>query len=146
MNPGKYEAAIEPGRAPDLIDQRRNARRLWTIVTTLLGVAVFIEAVFAGAMLSGADWARAAHRDDAFFLIISMITAGLVCLFSLRGVPRGPRLGFTLLSLGLVVFLQAAMGGLARHGVNLLWLHVPLGVALAGFAARAVATARRLGE
>jgi len=48
------------------------------------------------------------------------------------------------LSLALVLFLQAAVGALSAKGANLLWVHVPLGAALFGLAALAVADARRL--
>jgi len=43
------------------------------------------------------------------------------------------------------MILQIAVGWSAARGVNLLWIHVPLGVALVGVAGRAVAAAHRLG-
>ncbi len=124
----------------------RNRRRGWRAVTALLVAAVFAEAVLAGAILSGVGWARAAHGATAGLLIVSTAIAGLVALVTLRRVPHGARLGLTLLSLAVALLLQAVIGALtAKGGANLLWVHVPLGVALVGFAAQAVADARRLG-
>jgi heme A synthase len=125
-------------------DHGRDLRQWWSVITTLLVVAVFTEAVFAGAMLSGAGWARRAHALMAATLIASTTVAGLVAIVALRRTPRGPKLGWTLLALAAVIFLQAAVGVLSAKGVNLLWVHVPLGVALLGFAARAAAVARGL--
>jgi hypothetical protein len=122
-----------------------NRRRLWGVITALLLAGVFIEAVFAGALLSGAHWALAAHAATALVLIASTIAAGLVSLVTLRRVPHGRRLGLTLLSLAATVVLQAALGRFSAHGANLLWVHVPLGVALVGLAGQASAGARRLG-
>ena len=123
---------------------KSNLRQWWSAVTIALAVAVFVEAVFAGAMLSGIEWARAAHRATAAILIASTLAAGLVCIVTLRRVPHGLTLALTLLSLALILFLQAALGALSAKGANLLWVHVPLGVALFGFAALATAGARRL--
>ena len=47
--------------------------------------------------------------------------------------------------LAAAVFLQTAVGRATAKGDNLLWLHVPLGVALVGFAGQAAAVARKLG-
>ncbi|MET0183268.1 MAG: hypothetical protein ABW199_10315 [Caulobacterales bacterium] len=123
----------------------RNLRHMWGVITTLLVAAIFIEAVFAGAMLSGAGWARAAHSATAAILIASTISSGLVCVITLRRIPHGLKLGLALLSLAVVLLLQAAIGALNAKGANLLWVHVPLGVALIGFAVRITARARRLG-
>ena len=77
--------------------------------------------------------------------VASTITAGVVCLITLRRVPHGLQLGLTLLALGAVVLSQAVIGKASAHGAHLLWLHVPLGVALVGLAMQAAAGARRLG-
>ena len=127
-----------PGPTPNL-------RRWWAAVTGLLLADIFLEAVFAGAMLSGAPWARAAHAANAGLLIASTTFAGLVGVATLRRVPRGLRLGLTLLALAAVMAVQAAVGAISAKGANLLWVHVPLGVALVGFAAQALTSARRLG-
>jgi hypothetical protein len=124
----------------------RNLRHWWTVITTLLMAAIFSEAVFAGVMLSGVGWGRTAHSVNAAVLIASTLIAGLVSAVTLRRIPHGPKLGSTLLSLALVVFLQTAVGRSSAKGAHLMWVHVPLGVALVGFAGQAAAGARRLGE
>jgi hypothetical protein len=126
-------------------DQVRSIRQRWGAITTLLMTAVFIEAVFAGAMLSGIDWARVAHAVNAVILIAATATAGLLAVIALRRIPHGTRLGFTLLSLAVVVLIQTALGRMSVHGANLMWIHVPLGAALVGFAVQAATATRRLG-
>ena len=110
-------------------------------VSLLAGFA--LQAVLAGVMMSGVAWARTAHAAMASLLIGATLAAGLVALVNLRRVPEGRRLGLTLLSVTAVLVLQAAVGALSAKGVNLLWLHVPLGVALVGLAAQAAARAER---
>jgi hypothetical protein len=136
--------SLDPPAGPH--EQRRGLRLGWSIVTGLLATAVFLEAVFAGALLSGVEGAREAHAATAVILIASTITAGLVGALTLRRIAHGPRLGLTLAGLAAAIFLQTALGKLSAGGANLLWLHVPVGVALAGFALRALAAARRLGS
>jgi hypothetical protein len=120
-------------------------QRWWSAVTIALAVGVFAEAVFAGAMLSGAPWARGAHMAFAALLIVSTAAAGLVAALGLRRIPEGLRLGLTLLGLAAGLTLQFALGRASAHGANLLWAHIPLGVALVGLAMRAFADARKLG-
>ena len=144
MNAGTYEVTVQP-RGPALLDERsRNQRHRWSVITAMLVAVVFIEAVFAGAMLSGFDWARTAHSVTAAMLIASSIAAGLVSVVTLRRISHGPTLSLILLSLAAAVCLQAALGVLSAKGDNLLWAHVPLGVASFGIAAKAAARARRL--
>jgi hypothetical protein len=131
---------------PDVSSNEPSLRQWWSIITTLLVTVIFSETVFAGAMLSGEGWARAAHAVNAIILIASTTTAGLVSVVTLRRIPHGTKLGLTLLSLAAVVFLQIALGKLSAEGANLLWVHVPLGAALIGFAMLAAANARRLGR
>lgn len=121
-------------------------RQLWTAVAALLVVAVFAQAVFAGLMLSGVEWGRTAHSIGAVLLIAATLAAGLVALATLRRTRHGPTLGFTLLLLAAAISLQTAVGKSVVEGANLMWLHVPLGVALVGLAAQAVGAARRLGS
>jgi hypothetical protein len=135
MNSARYEVAAN---GPNL-------RQWWSLITTLLVIAVFVEAVLAGAILSGVAWARTAHSASAVVLIASTATAGLVAVATLRRILHGTKLGLTLLSLAAVIFLQTAVGRLSAEGANLMWVHVPLGAALIGFAALAAARARRLG-
>jgi hypothetical protein len=111
----------------------------------LLATAIFIQAVFAGAMLSGVDWARTAHASSAGVLIVAAIAASLIGIATLRRMPHGLKLGLTLALLAAVILLQTGLGRMSTHGANLMWIHVPLGVALVGFAAQAVAAARNLG-
>lgn len=146
MNTHEYDAGVDLSRRTDTSQPTRNQRRWWTAVTTLLVAAIFCEAFFAGVMLSGASWGRTAHLVNAVVLIASTLMAGLVAFATLSRIPRGPRLGLTLLSLALVIFLQTAVGRSSAKGANLMWVHVPLGVALVAFAAQAAAGARRLGE
>lgn len=122
-----------------------NLRRSWRAVTAVLMATFFVEAVFAGAMLSGAGWARRAHALTAILLIASTFTAGLASAITLRRFRHGSALGITLLSLAAVAFVQAAVGAMSAKGANLTWIHVPLGVALVGLAGMALTTARRLG-
>jgi hypothetical protein len=121
-------------------------RRWWSVITAAIVTVIFIEAVFAGAMLSGAPWAHAAHRATALALILATSVAGLSATLGLRRVSHGLRLGLMLLGLAAAIVVQTALGRATTHGANLLWVHVPLGVALVGLAAQAVASARRLGE
>jgi hypothetical protein len=120
-------------------------QRWWSIIATLLATAVFIEAIFAGAILSGIGWARPAHSMTAVMVLGSTLAAGLVSVFTLRRVPHGMMFGLTLLSLAAVLFLQIAAGKLIAGGANLMWVHVPLGAGLVGFSVLAVVRARKLG-
>lgn len=135
MKPANLNAASnEPG-----------LRQWWSVIRTMLVLAVVTEAAFAGAMLSGVGWARMAHAGNAAILIASTLAAGLVSVVMLRGVPHGLKFGLTLLSLAATLFIQAAAGALSTKGAHLMWVHVPLGAALVGLAAHAFAAARRLG-
>jgi hypothetical protein len=140
------EAGLGASLERSPITDRRGSRqrRLWSVVTHALVAAAFAEAVLAGAMLSGAGWARALHGLLAAALVVSTIGAGLFALATLRRSPNGRRFALTLLGLAATVFLQVALGVFAMRGANLLWLHVPLGAALVAFAARTVADARQL--
>ena len=139
------DLAVGLGRPANLGAPGQNLRRWWGAATGLLLAAVFLEAVLAGAILSGAGWARASHGLTAGAVIVSATAAGLVGLVTLRRIPHGLRLAWTLLALATLGVLQAALGALSAKGANLLWVHVPLGVALVGLAAQAAAGARRLG-
>jgi hypothetical protein len=124
----------------------RRARSRWSAVTLALVVAIFAEAIFAGAMLSSVAWGRTAHLSSAFVLIAATLAAGGVAVVTLRRTARGRKLAWLLLSLAAVLLLQTAVGRSSARGANLMWLHVPLGVALVGLASQAAAGARRLGE
>jgi len=135
---------LEKPRAPRAIGA--NMIRWWTMVTIALGLVLFAQAVFAGAMLSGFDWARPAHATTALVLVGTTLTAGLISVFTLRGKRNGLRLGLLLLALAAAVFVQFALGRMAAKGTNVIWVHLPLGVLLIGLAWGAVAVARRLGD
>jgi hypothetical protein len=145
MTTGKHDAAGHLDASTESGQPVRRLRQWWSVITTLLVIAIFAQAVFAGAMLSGFVWGRAAHSMSAVALIAATLSAGLVSAVTLRRIARGPQLAVILLALAVVVFLQTAVGKFAADGANLMWLHVPLGVALLGFAGQAAAAARRLG-
>ena len=121
-------------------------RQWWSVIAALLVVAIFSQAVFAGAMLSGIGWAGKAHALGAVLLIAAAVAASLVSHVTLRRIPHGPSFALSLSLLAAAVFLQTAIGKLSAHGANLMWVHVPLGVALVGLAIQALAGARRLGR
>lgn len=144
MRTGEDVAAhLDP--PPDLSAAGRKLRQLWSVISALLALAIFTQAVFAGLMLSGVEWGRMAHSATAVILIASTLAAGSSAVITLRRVLHGLKLGFTLLSLAVLVSLQTAVGKSSVEGANLMWVHIPLGVALVGFAMQAVAGARRLG-
>lgn len=118
-------------------------RRLWSLVAVFLLAGVFLEAIFAGAALSGFAWALPAHRTLAALLIAGSFGAAVFAFVSLRRAPDGRRFAVALAALTAGLFLQAFLGAMTAKGANLLWLHVPLGVALVGLAGRAVALAPR---
>ncbi|MBS0472270.1 MAG: hypothetical protein JSR60_14455 [Proteobacteria bacterium] len=113
--------------------------RWWRVVTALLALAVFSEAVFAGAMLSGFAGAMRAHGTTAAVVTACTLIAALVAFVALRRQRNGRRLAWWLLTLAAALIVQAVLGILSMKGDNVLWAHVPLGVALFGFAVLAVA-------
>jgi len=137
--------AVRSDQVADTMQSSRNKQRWWSVITTLLILAIFAQAVFAGAMLSGFEWARPAHWAGAIALMAATLGTSLVAVVTLRRVKNGPKLGLILFLLAAAVFLQTAVGRATAKGDNLLWLHVPLGVALVGFAGQAAAVARKLG-
>ena len=120
-------------------------RRSWVAATALLTISICAQPVLAGLLLSGAAWAREAHRATAAALIVLAVAAALAGLIALRRTAEGRRLILALLWLSAGVVFQAAAGALSAKGLNLLWLHLPLGVALVGQSLHATALARRLG-
>lgn len=145
MNTDQPDLTALATRRIDRNEPARKLRQWWSVITALLAIAIFLQAVFAGAMLSGSGPARAAHISTAIILAVSAVAASLVCFVTLRRIPNGQKLAFTLSMLAVTVFLQTATGKLSAGGANLLWVHVPLGVALLGLAAQAFAYARKLG-
>lgn len=117
---------------------------VWIAFTRLLTLAVFAQTIFAGLLLSGEVWGRAAHRATALGLVAAALLGGIVALATLRHVAGGRRLAVALLGLALVLAMQMTVGLLAAGGERLLWLHVPLGVALVGFTLETAGVARQL--
>ncbi len=146
MNTEKYEQAGQLVRTGPALEPERKLRQWWTAITAIIAADIFAQAVFAGAMMSGEAWASTAHSVNAVLLIAATLAAGLVSAVALRRVPQGSTLGLMLLCLAVVVFLQTALGILSVKGANLMWVHIPLGVALVGFAMQAMMWARGLGS
>jgi hypothetical protein len=121
-------------------------RRTWIAVSRLLVTMVFAQAIFAGVLLSGENWGRTAHRANALILIWATLIAGLVAAVTLRGISNARRLAMGLVALAVVLLLQTVLGEASANGAGLLWVHVPLGVALVGLSGQIVVAARRLGE
>lgn len=122
-----------------------SAARAWSVLTRLLVVAVFSQSIFAGALLSGEGWGRTAHGIMALSLVGVTLGAGIVAGLTLRGVGRdASRLTVLLLGLAVILFCQTVIGRLSAEGENLLWLHVPLGVALVGLTVQPARIAGRL--
>jgi len=143
MNSGNAAIQLEP--ATDSGGPSRRSRRWWSTATTGLVAALFLQAVFAGAMLSGVEWARPAHRMTAAVIIAWTLLAAVVSTIMLGRIAGGPKLSLALFGLAAAEFLQMAAGSAVAKGANLMWLHIPLGVALVAFAGAAAAMARRLG-
>lgn len=120
-------------------------RQWWSVVTVLLASVLFLQVVFAGAMLSGFGWAPMAHAVNALVVVAAAFVASLVSIVTLRRTPNGLKLGLILLALAAVILVQFAVGRMAAKGANLMWLHVPLGVAVVALAGQAAAGARKLG-
>ena len=116
------------------------------VFTTVLTWAVLLQAVTAGRILAGDDWAHDVHRIAAGLLFIAALAGGLVALVRLRDRAGGRRLGWLLVVMGVGLAVQHRLGTAAADGEDTLWIHVPLGVALLGLMVRIDVHARRLGE
>jgi hypothetical protein len=129
------------------IGARHSAQRIgrgWGWFTTIAMGAIFWQSVTAGRILSGDDWARTTHRATAGLLVLVTLAAGLTALVVLRGRADGRRLAMILVALALCLAAEQRLGAGAADGEDTLWLHIPLGVAILAFAARANVLARRL--
>lgn len=123
----------------------RSAARAWSVLTRLLVVAVFTQSIFAGVLLSGEGWGRTAHGITALALVAVTLIAGIAAALTVRGTGGdASRLTVLLFALAVILFAQAAIGRLSAEGQNLLWLHVPLGVALVGLTVQPARIAGRL--
>lgn len=118
----------------------------WTAVARLLMIAAFAQSIFAGVFLSGEGWGRTAHRLTAYGLVATALIAGIVAVAVLARMEGGPRFAFGLVAFGLGLVVQMVLGLLSADGERLLWLHIPLGVALIGAAAGLEGAVRTLGR
>ena len=122
----------------------RRIGRGWVGFTTVAMWAIFLQSVTAGRILSGDDWARTTHRTIAGLLFLVILAAGLAALAVLRERSGGRRLAVVLVALAVCLFVQHGLGTAAADGEDTLWLHIPFGVAIIAFAAKANMLARRL--
>jgi hypothetical protein len=102
-------AAVAPpgGRAP---------ARTWIVFTAVLTWALFLQAITAGRVLTGNEWAREVHRIAAGLVLIVAIVGGLVALVRLRDRAGGRRLGLSLVVVGVGLFVQHGLGTAAADG------------------------------
>jgi hypothetical protein len=136
-------AAVEPtvpGASTD-----RTPARAWAVFTTVLMWAVVLQAVSAGRILTGDEWARDVHRTGAHAMFVAAIVAAVVALVRLRHRAGGRRFALMLVAVGVGVYVQHGLGTAAAEGRDTLWIHVPLGVALVLLLAHVSHVARRVG-
>jgi hypothetical protein len=118
--------------------------RGWVWFTTVALWAIFLQSVTAGRILSGDDWARTAHRATGHLSSLIILAAGLAALALLRQRNGGRRFAVVLVALAVCLLVEAQLGTAAADGEDTLWLHIPFGVAIVAFAARASMLARQL--
>jgi hypothetical protein len=135
--------AAEPAVPAEPVD--RAPARGWAMFTTALMWAVILQAVTAGRILTGDDWALDVHRTAADLLLLVAVGGGVVALVRLRDRAHGRRFGLMLVAIGVGLFVQHGLGTAAADGEDTLWIHVPLGAALVGLLAQASQFARRVG-
>jgi hypothetical protein len=133
------------GTGPDMSADRRIGRG-WAGFTMVAMWAIFLQSVTAGRIFSGDDWARTAHRATGHLSALVILVAGLAALAVLRERSGGRRFAVVLVALAVSLLVQAQLGTAAADGEDTLWLHIPFGVAIVAFAARAPMLARRLGS
>jgi hypothetical protein len=134
-------------RSGETLDGPRRVARLvqtWNVVARLLVLIVFSQSIFAGVLLSGESWGRTAHGWTALGLVVATLLASIAAAVTLRELRGGSRLAVMLAALALLLAIQMVVGRLSAEGENLLWLHVPLGVALVGLTVQPLLVARRL--
>jgi hypothetical protein len=118
--------------------------RGWVWFTTVAMWAIFLQSVTAGRILSGDEWARTTHRATAGILCLAVFGAGVTALAILRERTGGRRMARILIALAVCMAVQYWLGVAAADGQDTLWLHIPFGVAILAFGARANMFARRL--
>src|SRR5262249_39652566 len=117
---GRVSIQLDHSLAP----QAPGARAWWRAVSILLVIAIFLQALFAGGMLSGIAWARAAHMANGVLVVAATLAASLAAFVALRHVRGGLKLGLVLLALAAVLAVQFGLGRMAATGANLMWLHI----------------------
>ncbi|HEY8547912.1 MAG TPA: hypothetical protein VIL36_22795 [Acidimicrobiales bacterium] len=137
-------ATLDPGDAPGAPNPTRAPSRAWGVFTSVLTAAIFLQAVTAGRLLSGDDWARDAHHAGAGLTFLAALVGAVVAGVRLRGVDAGRRLALLLAVLGVALLVQFGLGSASADGRDTLWIHVPLGVAIVGLAGQVASHARRL--
>jgi hypothetical protein len=111
---------------------RASTWKAWQVVTTVLMLAIFSQAITAGLLLRGDGWAQTVHRTAAGVLVAATLLAGIVALVTLRGEPRGRRMGIMLVVLAVALVVEYALGAAAVDGEDVLWIHIPVGVGIIG--------------
>jgi hypothetical protein len=139
-------AAAEPAAPVAAAAADHAPARAWTAFTMVLTWAVFLQAVTAGRIVTGDDWARDMHRMAAGLLFVAALVGGLVALVRLRDRAGGRRFGLLFVAMGVGLFVQHGLGTAAADGEDTLWIHIPLGVALVALMVRLDMFARRLGS
>jgi hypothetical protein len=111
---------------------RTGTWKVWQVVTTVLMLGIFSQAITAGLLRRGDEWAQTLHRTTAGVLVVGTFVAGIVALLTLRGEPRGRRMGTMLVILAVGLVVEYALGAAAVDGKDVLWIHIPVGVGLIG--------------
>lgn len=109
--------------------RRRYSICLWTlrVVVTAAAVTYLFQAVSAGQFLDGDYAFLRLHQAGTTIADVLMFIA-LVSAAGLKWIARGPLAPFLITLVAMVVSQGQAATGAAR----IIWLHVPLGVALIG--------------
>jgi cytochrome bd-type quinol oxidase subunit 1 len=116
------------------------------VITRGLVVGVYAQSIFAGVLLSGEEWGRTAHSLTAVGLVVVTLVASVAAAISLRGRTRGFRLAGLLFAFALALAFQMTIGRMSADGEKLLWLHVPLGVALVVLSTQLALLAGKVGQ
>lgn len=108
---------------------RRYSTCLWAlrVAVTVAAVAYLFQAVSAGQFLAGDYAFLRLHQLGTTTADLLMVLA-LVSAAGLKWIARGPRAPFLITLAAMLVSQAQAATGAGR----ILWLHVPLGVALIG--------------
>lgn len=93
----------------------------------LLQLAVFIQSILAGAMISGVLEARTLHRTNAMVIILLLVIVSFAVQKSGNRYLLGP-----VVILWLTILSTATAGVLSAQGHRLHWLHIPLAVGTLG--------------